>query len=283
MAGWVRRLSRLESCRVDGVRRWAGLGPDGRPAVVECDHGSAQLVCVDCLGALRGVLADVPALLEDLDVSIRRQVRFVDHGTRFRVDDESPLPFDDRASRAKRSLVDAVEQLRVLAGGRGVLAELDRLAGVPGIWEAARDVAAAARSAHRAIDAPESDWYFGPCPDCSHDIYGQRADESDRSARVACEACSYSAHPIDLRQLQLDASEDRMLTVGELVGAITAAGEVVTRKQIDGWIRRGGLPRERHARPRWVGGELDVKHVYVYRLGDVRELARAAEERRSSH
>jgi hypothetical protein len=142
----------------------------------------------------------------------------------------------------------------------------------------ARRISTAVAGAHRAVDSPPSPWYYGPCPDCHRDIYAERTDSADLSAMVVCGApgCPYAARLDDHRLAQLDAGDDRWLTVGELVGAITSAGETVTRDQINGWIRREGLAREVR-----VDVRLGVRsEAYVYRLGDVRRMAQAAEARR---
>ena len=75
------------------------------------------------------------------------------------------------------------------------------------------------------------------------------------------------------RLLQVDKGDSRMLTVDELVGAITRIGEVVWRKQIRRFVQHEGVTRDLRDVPRLVGGEIMVEQVEAYRLGDVRVLA----------
>ena len=141
------------------------------------------------------------------------------------------------------------------------------------------------------IDMPKDMTYYGPCPDCGHDIVQERIHTiiengvhivDPDAPPIACRftSCGY-AQPLDLHQRKLlEAGEDRWLTVGELVSAITSGGEVVTRHQIRHWIDKEGLPRETRSRPQWVDGELKSHEVATYRLGDVRELAQRADQKR---
>lgn len=280
-------------------RPWNGLDYNRKAMIIRCtsDHDNAanDPLCPDCRYRLAQILDDVPALIRDLNTAIVRDVRFVEHGTipaaHTEDDDEAALPWDDRALRAKNNLSYALRQaatlikltgLRTPAIARQLRGQLGRLARHPDMPDHAHKISHAAARAHQAIDRPPSLWYYGPCPFCHLDIFIDRVDEQDRDARVTCprDGCGYSAHPTDHRVKQLDAGDDRWLTVGELVGAITSAGETVTRDQIKGWIRREGLPREIHSRPRWADGRLVANEVYVYRLGDVRRLALEAEARR---
>jgi hypothetical protein len=284
-----------------GYRRpWRGLNWKQEPLIVSCqhDHGDATL-CPPCVVELRDVLSDIPALLHDLDVAIVRDARFVQHGsqrgkvrqpTDKRRQDEARLDFNDTASNTKRRLTNVL-QAAVDQGmappstpadvARHIHAHLGKLAKWEQAADLARDITAAVARAHKVIDAPPSLWYYGPCPDCGHDIYQERITVHDRTSHVTCPQpeCTYSEKPQDHNRRQLDAGEDRMLTVGELVSAITSAGEPVTRGQINGWIRRDGLPREERSLTQWVDGRLVSRPVWVYRLGDVRRLALEAEAR----
>jgi hypothetical protein len=280
-------------------RPWNGLNHKHQAMIIRChpDHTntSNDPLCPSCADHLGGILDDIPALLRDLNTAIIRDVRFVEHGTMPAAhtidEDEAALPWDDRAARAKAQLSYDLRQaatlikvvgLRTPAIARQLRARLGRLARQPAMPDHAHKISKAAARAHAVIDRPPSPWYYGPCPYCHLDIFTDRVDENDRDARVSCprDGCGYSAHPSDHRSKQLDAGDDRWLTIGELVGAITSAGETVTRDQIKGWIRREGLPREFTSRPRWTDGVLVPYEVYVYRLGDVRRLALEAEARR---
>jgi hypothetical protein len=277
-------------------RQWTGLsreaGRPARPVVVECDHDSpGQSLCPLCGGLLAGVLDDVPALLTDLADAEIKDVRFVEHGS-FQGDRNelaAVLPWNERASKARvrlsYELTEAAAAMALVSDRPPNLARRLRRH-VPILsrrddgdaWAARISLAAA--GAHAAIDRPPSPWYYGPCPACHKDLYQERVD--DDAAVITCshQPCTYSATLAAHRLTQLDAGEDRMLTVSELVGAITSAGEAVTRHMINNWIRREGLPRELRSRPRLVAGRVATVEVYVYRLGDVRRMALEAEIRR---
>jgi hypothetical protein len=263
--------------------------PDQLPIRCEEHDTRDRHICRDCAEDLHLVLADLPVLVFDLQLALTRQTHFVEHGHQLGGDDgDGPqeatgaLPWAEPAAAALRHLG------RALGGPRASVWPVERLAArtlarwddlllAPTVVEYAERVSLAALHGYRVIDRPPDPWFYGPCPKCAVDIYDER-----NVTRVSCLACTYTA-PLDEHQLAcLDAGDARLLTVSELVGAITSAGEVVTRHQIFGWIRRDGLAREEENRVVWRKGRLAGETVWVYRLGDVRRLARAAEERKAS-
>ncbi|GAA1436377.1 hypothetical protein GCM10009616_35980 [Microlunatus lacustris] len=281
-------------------RRWSGRHPHesgrrlpdgtpepGKPIIVNCkpthlgdneeDRPAGVYLCDDCADQLQQVLADLPALLRDLGDATCKQTAFVQHGSRHgqqQARDEAPVDFNPSASHARAKLLTAVRRL----GSRTV----HQLVVDPTAAEIAHEITVAASRGQRIIDSPPSLWFYGACPECRTELYLERIDGDDPEATIHCDSCGYAANLQAHNRAQLNAGEDRMLTVTELVSAITTAGEVVTRNQIDGWIRRGGLPREQRPIPRWRDGRLVAELVYVYRLGDVRDLALQAEIRKAS-
>jgi hypothetical protein len=156
---------------------------------------------------------------------------------------------------------------------------LDNLAGLPPMRRIAHDISSAAARAHRVIDAPPDPAYYGPCPDCGRDIWQQRIHpDHQESTPVACQhrECSYAEPLAEHNRRILAGGENLWLPIGQLVSAIIEGGEIVTRDQIKGWVRRGGLAREKRQMPYWQGGRLYTREVDVYRLGDVRDRAREA-------
>lgn len=253
----------------DGYRcGWGDLPED---PLVKCDGHTAPdgWLCEQCRRQVRHLLNLVPALLYDLNLAATRQSVFVEGGTRLTDDDVSPLPYDEAASRAIRSLMklmkagdlaEAAQKARWLAAFQPHLRH-------PQVREWSFRLSRALRTGLRIIERPEPSVYYGPCPQCAGDLYGPRD-----WAVVSC-GCGYQKPADDHRKDALALGEDRWLTVGELVGAITSAGETVTRNQIGSWIRTRGLPRELANRPIWRDGALVERRLYVYRLGDVRDLA----------
>lgn len=282
-------------------RPWSGLDWQHRTMIIDCGPAhhrgrGVDPLCHDCARNLGWILDDVPALLNDLRTAVVRDVQFVQHGTfagaRSADDDESGLPWDERARNARNWLIYELRQAgnlaklsgRASAIARQLRAELGRLARNPAMPYHAYAISRAVDYAHHAIDRPQSLCYYGPCPWCERDIFIDRVDEDDRDAWIMCPRndCSYAARPEDHRHKALDAGDDRWFTIAELVGAITSAGETVTRDQIKGWIRREHLPRRRRSIPRWDPAEHKIitREVDTYRLGDVRHLALEAEARR---
>jgi len=301
--------------------RWQGLGttgnrlPDGTlepgaPLRISCNHTQTG-ICVECAKELVRILSDIPQLIDDLDIAVAKEARFVEHGTflgsmededlgpstnpalsaharlvlALRGDDTNEHPgvsdwFDSRdPSRMARELEVQLARSLTLSGYFGALRREARMRRL------AIDISGAAARAHRVIDSPADMVYYGPCPDCGRDIVQERIGPEERTpVRCRFTSCGYTA-PLDVHQRKLlDGYEDRWMTVNELVSAITSGGEVVTRDQINGWIRRHGLAREKRSRPRYVDGELVFDEVWTYRLGDVRErAAEVAERKRGLH
>jgi hypothetical protein len=276
----------------------AGRPIPGDPIIINChshvDHG----ICGDCSSELARVLADVPRLLDDLDIAIAGESKFVEHGTR-----AGRLALGETTS-GRHPAIAAQQRLTLALIGDGTQAHpgvsdwfdnygpakiATRLASKlnlvqlePRMPNLARDISQAASRAHKVIDMPVDLCYYGPCPSCGRDIVQERIHRDDDKTPVACRypSCEYAATLNEHQRKLLTAGEDRWLTVGELVSAITSGGEVVTRHQIRHWIEKEGLPRETRSRPQWVDGELKSHEVATYRLGDVRELAQRADQKR---
>jgi hypothetical protein len=272
----------------------AGVSIPGRPIIVNC-HGHAESgLCPDCAASFELVLADVPRLLDDLDIAIAGESRFVEHGIRgLGTDSNSSGHHPAIAAQQRLTLALIGDGTEAHPGvkdwfdpyGPARLAErllryLPELRAEPRMPNLARDITQAASRAHHVIDSPTDLCYFGPCPE-GHDIWQERIHRDDTETLVRCR-CGYTSPLLDHQKRLLTAGEDRWLTVGELVSAITSGGEVVTRDQIKGWIDRDGLAREKRVRPRYVNGELMTSEVWTYRLGDVRDRAARGDQRRKT-
>lgn len=239
--------------------------PDPQRTV--CDHRDDDL-CGPCSTLLDQLLADLPDLVEQVGIAMRKAVRFPPHGHRrgdTETPDESPIPWNQAAALALGDLQ------RLIATGRhtsrhALLADLSR----------------AARRAHRVIDRPR-DRTFTMCPVCRTELVVPEADPDNRQIVCTTNGCSYSAswdqHQSDL----LDANGDAMLTMNDLVLVLTRAGEPMTRDRINNMIRRHGLPREQISDPKWEDGKVVVTEPkWVYRLRDVRELAARIDTRKDT-
>lgn len=287
----VKTSPRWQGLEVTGKRLDNGELELGNPIIITC-HGHVEVgLCGDCLSDFERVLADVPWLLDDLDIAISGDVRFVEHGVRMGTLES------DAAGPSRHPAVAAHHRLCLAIIGDGTGAHpgctdwfdarsplglalnlrlyLHRLASEPRMSVLAHDISSAAKRAHHVIDMPKDLVYYGPCPDCGRDIVQERIHKDDEETLVQCRysSCKYG-QPLDAHNKRiLESSTDRWLTIDELVSAITRGGEVVARKQIERWIDRNGLARELRTRASWRAGELVTNEVWTYRLGDVREMA----------
>ena len=223
--------------------------PDPRPLL--CEHRKED-ICPDCDRTLDDLLYDLPELLHQLGVAMRKQTSFKPSGHRqgdLEKPDEAPIPWNPVAAGCMSDLNRLMRNR--WPDRRGLLVQLSTLAA----------------RAHRVIDRPK-DREYSMCPQCRDQI-----DVQDRTL-ITCPKCHYHAsweqHQADL----LDANGDAMLTLADLVMVLTRAGEKVDRNRINYLISRHGLPREQVQLPTWRDGELKPgKPMWVYRLRDVRELS----------
>lgn len=290
---------------------WAGVeSPSDHPAgFINCDgdghvHDGA-FVCKDCTKELIRHLTDIPALVRDLQVALVKDVRFVQRGAVARgpvsedegKQEEAPVNFNIRARTALKQLrlampwaspaemVQAKQnpEFIALAAVRVRRNVKDRLR-QPDANDWAGQVSRACMQARQVMDTPREVIFYGICPNCSGDIYQERVDKYDKSAVIVCQhGCGYVEQYKMHEQNALNGGDDRWLTIDQLVGAIEAADEVVTRKQIKGWAARDGLPRETRNVPTLSNeGGLTSTEIYVYRLGDVRAMAAEEELDRKS-
>jgi hypothetical protein len=253
----------------------------GDPIHVNCHHDGCGL-CPDCLEDFRSVLADVPFLLDHLDIAISGAAKFVERGVRRDGSSESNGSGRNAAILAHQRLVAALgqagdwfdhchpEQLALL-----LWRKLDALADQDAMRKIARDVSNAAARAHKVIDAPPSPFHYGPCPDCGKHIFQDRIHQDDQTTKVTCPApsCDYAEPLAEHQRRQLALGDERWLTVSELLEAFEVNGQPITRDALNGMIRREGLPREARPMFDWQGGRLTkVREVWTYKVGHVKEL-----------
>lgn len=263
----------------------------GQPEVIRCNHPHPDgHICPACTDAFHQVLGDIPALVEDLEIAITKQTRFLEHGTR-KGDtprpDEAPVVFNPAASQALTGLTDALAYPgpteRATWGpakaSRWMLTAWSYHSRNPKIGDIIEAITRAVAKAHRVIDRPKDMWFYGACPTgCGHDLYDERGIQV-----VSCRHCDYQATIGDHQRTMLDLAEDRWMTAAELVGAFERWGEPITRQQLSHWTHREGLPREVRQVPCINrAGQLTVEDVYVYRVGDVRNMIITMEARRGT-
>lgn len=242
------------------------------PEPTACAHRRDGL-CGDCDHLLNDLLYDLPELVHQLGVAMRKDTRFRPHGHRLgdvEHPDEATIPWNPGPAGVLTELQQLMAgrvwtrntdgdgwaltplDVRNPANRRALLEHMSRLA----------------TRAHHVIDRPR-DREYSMCPRCRTEIV------VEDHTLVVCPnpECTYLAtwgnHQTDL----LDANGDAMLTAEEIRFILDQSGEPITRQRIHYLVARHGLPREEIVRPSWAADRrLVTKPQYVYRLRDVRDL-----------
>lgn len=248
---------------------------------LDCGASTADgiMLCQGHEDEWSGLVATAPGLLAELETTRLRLGRVGERGGRHAAN--HPLPWDDRASRAWRSLADELTtSARSL--GWGVPGEVAPdaacawLYGHVGAVRASPDAGrilsrlrSAYRSAERAVDRPPAHVFAGPCWGCARPLY------VPAGAMVAvCPGCREPHDVAKLRDHLLHQAEDRLGTITECAAVITAwAGIPVSVDAVQGYVRRGELIPRGHV-------IVETRMVARYRFGDVLDLARRAQRRR---
>jgi hypothetical protein len=280
-------------------RGWDGVDEGLKPAgSIGCEtdgHSKGdRFLCDACAAELERHLRDVPQLVQDLVVAFHKDVNFGEP-TGESNPEESPLAYGVGARKAIDRLRNAlpfssdISRVRshyhpqiVASTAKWMQANLKDWLLKPEIDRMAGRIAHACIYARNVIDKPKDVVYYGPCPACHKDLRQERVDRNDKQAMISCSHCSYTVKYSEHELNSINAGADRWLTPDEMIGTVRSGDKLVTRRELMWWITRDGLPRETRNRPTLVNGELALRPVDVYRLGDVLELAAAAERDRNS-
>lgn len=286
-------------CRVDGC---------GHPMPT----GDNSTACPGCWNRFEQQVAEIPALIDDLETAITRQARIALDATRVGApqDDDheddidpkrdmpglralrapapvvtvahSALPYGSGASDAMRLLHatmwpwvrEALEahpttylpDPSTIGLSRALLRLRGWLQGHPDGAAAIEEIRYAVGKCTQAIDLGPDRWYCGVC---SHDEDGELCTEElyvhAGRHEVTCRVCGTTHDVADRRTAMLDAAEDTLLTLSEMTRALALTGAAtVTRKQLEGWVRRGRLVRSGNDGP-----------TALYRVSDVRDILAA--------
>ena len=252
------------------------------------------LVCGDHGNDLAFELLLVPSLALALEAAHTKQMRFDVQSPIVAPpsEDESPLPFNGRASTARDVLHETLRAwAAVVADERGVPRPSETTAAM-GPWlaasvswlrtsplgpEAVPKILGAIAAANRVVDRPADLRYAGPCygrvpaptPDdpgatqsCGAQLYAERGVHV-----VTCKVCGREEPIADRRALLLRQAEAMVLPATELARAIGGLGVEVTPSMIRNWRARGDLPVASTRRRRRLDGGVD--EVPLYRVGDV--------------
>ncbi len=250
-------------------------------------------ICHGCSDRLERALGDIPALVQDLEITRSRQSRTSGQGIGIVVRGaERPLPWDQRAAEATDLLRDTLSSWvqvvldggatrpRMLTGqspriavmARFLLAHHERLRHHPDSPDAVDEIGHAVDQARRVTDRPPDRVYAGPC----REEWAEQETENERGAFccvaslyaraakgfVVCPNC-HAEHDVEARRdWLLVMAEDQLATATHLSAALSRLGYALAPGTIRAWASKGRLVAH---------GVNDRGHP-LYRVGDVREL-----------
>jgi hypothetical protein len=262
--------------------------------VATCDRtmpGTAT-ICGACSADLVRALADVPWLVQELDIVLSRQTSKVGGGRSA----ETPLPYGERASDAtdplRNALVGWVQDLgereppqrfgpACAACGHpscALLAPLhDTIPSMaawlharsywllrhPAVVEIYAEITGAVYGARRAIDRPPGYVYAGPCNACDIALYAKPGARD-----VRCRECR-AVYDVEGRREWMRRECEHLLGSSSWVAMVcTGLGVPVAESTVRMWVKRGKLQPRDHAAT-FTG----KARRPLYRVGDVIAVA----------
>lgn len=245
-------------------------------------------LCSHCTTYLREKLAEVPALEDEIAVTVTRQAR-VSRRNGPRSSERAmpvnwPASITDGAVRntfvtwARHIAEERGTELNCpdtltgisqwLLGPRGGTSNVEWLRHREEAGQAYDELTYACSALWRAVDAPAGRDSVGRCDDCGTDLWAR-----ENAVTVACRTCG-AEYDIQKRRLaKLAERADELLTASHVRMVLAHVGWDVTVDQISGWKAREKIT----AHPPADG---DKHRINRYRLGDI--LERLAESRRES-
>jgi hypothetical protein len=235
-----------------------------------CDYlaGDAY-ICPTCVEAWECQLGNVAALVEDLELAQRKQVRFGDPSGGHSSQTDPPMPIDLAAGywlhRLHNELVGQIRLIcevngldvprldTTVAMSRWLLGQSARIAYLPEAdgWGLIHDLDQCYRDCVGQIDAPARRKYVRVC-ECGLSVWATR-----ETARCACGA----EYDVEAEyEARMEFARDALVTLAE-----AADGGMAKLDTIKKWIRRGKI--DAHGEPQRV------------RYGDVLDLAASAKEK----
>lgn len=137
------------------------------------------------------------------------------------------------------------------------------LQGHPDGSSAIDGVSFAVSACRRVIDLAPDRWYVGPCNgELEGIVCGEQLYVTVGRGSITCSTCGTEHDVAERRTAMLEAADEMLLTLSDLTRAINmTGGTTVSRKQLEGWVRRGRLVRSGNDGP-----------VALYRVSDARGL-----------
>lgn len=280
---------------------------DDTCSVAICDRpvSESEFVCPACISDLRQVLAEVPWLVDELNLVISRQTKFTTGGIAVR-SSEIPLPVDLHAADILADLAGKLSTwtrllLEENPGWRAptddpkrtsawLLARLSTIAAHAAGGDLVEELCAASAAGRWRVDRPADKWYAGVCsaeiaqdgqnggqervsdssgtdgpPRCSQDLYAAVSE-----GIITCRRCGTQHDVAKRREILLEAAEDVLATATEAARAITVwsdyeRGESRLVKRIGMWVERKRLTPRGERKER---GRMRP----TYRIGDILDL-----------
>lgn len=234
-------------------------------------------VCVGCRLTLETALAQLPALICELETTAARQNVQGQHDGRGSV--EKPLPLHVGAMEALRHIRAVIVSWSALVHEekpaplpsdttpQGLAPWLGEHCGWLSRHPAALDIVDEITGAHdRAlivIDNQDQPIYWGPCT-CGADLYGLHDATS-----ICCSGCRSEYDATARRAHLLTAAEDRLATTTEIEHLTAQLGQRVPAGTIRQWAARGQM----------LAHSTDSTGIPLYRVGDVVARLRARLDR----
>lgn len=227
-------------------------------------------ICWPCTDGLRRDLQAVPALLDELDVTLARQGRTIQltggHGG------SDPLPLDLAAADAGHALRNAVSTwARILLSDAPKVPPL-AARDDPALWlanlaptirtllwaaDCAEDIARQVHLARTVVDLPPELSYIGRC------ICGQPVHAEAGASYARCRGCGEQLSVSEQRALQAGQLADRAFPAANVARILRHFGRDVPMTCVRDWRVGGQIAAvgvDRHGRP-------------LYRLGDALRLS----------
>ena len=258
-----------------------------------CRRDTELFLCTLCAKELHALLADLPWLCEQLEITITRQDR-LNLGIVGKSSNASPSPVNVGAMELGRSLRNelstmvrwlredtgtATPQLIGNAGyARWLYAHAHSIACNADAGVIFREIRAGTEAILRAIN-PSSRMWCGPCItvvahnqhgeeiECGVELYAQRDSGED----IQCPRCKMWVNPRE--QLLTTIKRGDLLPEAKLLETLEVLGEKVSRVRLYDWIKAGSLrPRGYVHHGRIVPNKIRHSDPRVFSLSQARQL-----------
>lgn len=285
-------------------------------AVIMCGKPAGDgIICRGCLGKLEKMLAEVPWLIDQLDLAITKQVRFVASGGKVSVKGQSaPLMLNLQASDLRADLaiklaswtsdmarsksITAVAVHNPTLAAAWLLRHLEDVRVFIAAGDLVEEISAARAAAMYVVDRPAEKRYLGECGfEFDRDGEKIRCTETlwgfDRDSETVCRTCgaewSTGERIVAIRDRAVTGMNDRIMTAGQAAETMVAYGigtednATKLRDRIRKWAEQ---PKNPLKRPMLVK-RLDLpipgqRSRPGYRLGDIIDIVNRIEARRAA-